>query len=150
MSKSQSKFSQQFAKYVCEGDSISCKAGKFTATATIYRDDCTDSPDQRQDGFWPSCNPKDAGYVLPENYESEQAKAKEVMRAWNADEWFYCGVAVTIERAGIVLTGRYDNALWGVDCNYPGADNSYLCDVANELLGEALEQAEAKMQELAQ
>lgn len=33
-------------------------------------------------------------------------------------------------------------SLWGVEANYPDTDNSYLCEVANELLPEALARAE--------
>jgi len=29
-------------------------------------------------------------------------------------------------------------SLWGIDCNYPGADNLYLSECADDLLGEAL------------
>lgn len=141
-------FTKQFGSYVCEGDSITCTVGKFTATARIYHDDCIDKPDERDDGFWPSQDKNAAGYVLPENYETEMAKAKEVMRAWLADEWHYSGVVVTVECEGVQLVDEYDVALWGVERNYPGSDNSYLLEVANELLPEALERAESKLAEL--
>src|SRR4051812_45865317 len=44
----------------------------------------------------------------------------EVLKAWCNDEWWYVGVAVTVAKAGIPLTGKYDHALWGVEANYPG------------------------------
>jgi hypothetical protein len=141
-------FTQSFDRFVCEGDKITCTVGRFTATATIYRDDCGDMPDQRDDGFWPSRDPKAAGYVLPENFEAEHAKAERIMAAWKNDEWFYCGVAVTVVCEGVSLIARYDSALWGVECNYPDSDNAYLGEVANELLGEAIEQAKAKLAKL--
>lgn len=69
----------------------------------------------------------------------------EVLKAWCDDEWRYVGVAVTVSREGVRLTGNFDHALWGVDCNYPGSDNSYLTEVANEQLPEALAAARAKV-----
>lgn len=158
MRKSQSnQFRKHFSKFVCEGDYITAYLpGDFVATARIVRDDCSDTPPQRDDGFWPSQDPKAAGYIGAKSqrtFERQMAKAKEVLRAWEADEWFYCGVCVTIAKEGVQLTGQYDNALWGVDCNYPGRSrfrpNSYLRCVANELLGEALDQAKAKLEQLA-
>lgn len=144
-------FSQKFSAFVCEGDSITCEVGKFTARATIYRDDCTDTPEERQDGYWPSLDPDNAGYIGPKSKSTlarHTAKAQAVLDAWNRDEWFYCGVAVTIMLDGIPLTGRYDHALWGIECNYPGSDNDYLRVVANEHLDEALEAARAKLAKL--
>ncbi len=138
-------FTKQFDRYVCEGDSITCEVGKFTATARIYRDDSGDSPDQRDDGFWPSRDPESAGYVDPDKFDDEYAKAEKVMAAWKNDQWFYCGVAVTVECEGVQLTRQYDSALWGIECNYPDSDNAYLGEVANELLGEAIESAKAKL-----
>jgi hypothetical protein len=141
-------FTKGFSAYACMGDTITCEVDGVNATATIYRDDCSDRPDQRDDGFWPSRDPKAAGYVLPENFDAEHTKAERVMKAWKNDEWFYCGVAVTVEKNGVQLTKRYDNALWGVECNYPDSDNEYLLVVANELLPEALEEAKGVIAKL--
>lgn len=47
----------------------------------ITRDDCGDRPDERDDGFWPSHDKDACGYVLPENFDAEQARAVERMRA---------------------------------------------------------------------
>jgi len=141
-------FTKPFDKYACVGDKITCEVDGFAATATVYRDDYSDAPDKHDDGFWPSNDPKAAGYVLPENYDDEFLKALRVMQAWKDDRWFYCGVAVTVERADIALNGKYANALWGIDCNYPGSDNAYLSEVANELLSEALDAAKASVGKL--
>lgn len=76
------------------------------------------------------------------------------MQAWINDEWWYCGIAVEVRKCGVALTGQYDNALWGIDANYPPPSykgrptNWYLREVANELLGEALPAARAKLVEL--
>ena len=40
-------FTQKFIYDVCEGDSISCTVDGFDCRATLYRDDCGDSPDER-------------------------------------------------------------------------------------------------------
>lgn len=141
-------FTQSFGKFVCDGDKITCLVDRFTATATVYRDESGDTPEQRDEGFWPSRDPNAAGYVLPKNFKAEMARAKRVLAAWEADQWFYCGVAVTVECEGITLLGQYDCALWGIECNYPDSDNAYLGEVANELLGEAIEQAKAKIAKL--
>jgi len=71
-----------------------------------------------------------------------------VLKAWCDDEWCWCGVAVTVFKAGVQLTGKYDAALWGIEMNYPDSDNSYLSEVASELADEALEQARAKLSTL--
>ncbi len=144
-------FTQGFNSYACEGDSISCEVAGFTLTATIYRDDNGDSPEERYDGFWPSIDPKSAGYIGQKSTATlrrHMAKAKAILEAWERDDWFYVGVAVTVSRSGICLTGKYGNALWGVECNYPESDNSYLMVVANELAPEALSEAKAKLAEL--
>lgn len=138
-------FTTGFGLFVMEGDSITCDVGRFKATARVYRDDSNDKPDERDDGFWPSRNKDAAGYVNPAKFDEEQAKAERVMAAWKNDEWFYCGVVVTVECEGVQLTGQYGNALWGVECNYPDGNNDYLRTVANELLDEAIEAAKAKL-----
>jgi len=63
------------------------------------------------------------------------------MAAWKNDDWFYCGVILSVALEGITLD-RFAASLWGIEANYPDSDNSYLSEVANELLSEAL--AEAK------
>lgn len=145
-------FKQQFKSYVCEGDSIACEVDGMECRATIYRDEVVDTPEERNDGFWPSLDPKSAGYIGPKSKRSlarHMAKAQAVMDAWKRDEWWYCGVAVTVSKNDVQLTHKYGSALWGVECNYPGADNSYLCVVANEMLGEALEEARGTLAKLA-
>jgi hypothetical protein len=72
----------------------------------------------------------------------------KVLKAWCNDEWHYVGVSVTVSRNDVQLIGDYEHALWGIDANYPGSDNSYLRDVANEYAEEALEAARVKLAEL--
>ena len=138
-------FPHGFASRVLEGDTITLEHEGLVIRARVYRDDDTSKPDKRGDGFWPSQDPANPGYVLPENYESEMAKAKRAMSTFKRGEWFYCGIAVTVWKDGkTCLTGPYDAALWGIECNYPDSDNAYLTEVANELIGEALSAAKIK------
>lgn len=135
-------FTKTFGLHAIVGDSISCDVEGFTITARIERDDDGRTPFERMDGFWPSKDKDAAGYVLPENYEAEMIKAQRIYNAWLQDEWFYCGVVLSVSRAGITL--EEDAAsLWGIECNYPGSDNGYLTVTANDLLAEALAEGKA-------
>jgi hypothetical protein len=147
-------FTKQFDRYTCDGDTITCTVDGYDCTATIYRDDSSDAPDERQDGFWPSLDPKDAGYIgdkTQAQLTAEKRKASHIMNTWKKDEWWYVGVAVTVSKNGIQLTGDYDHAVWGIECNYPYGGkvrNNYLRDVANEELDEALEAAKLAVKSL--
>ena len=135
-------FTERFRPFVCPGDVISCEAGPFTVLAQVVIDDCQDSPDQRQDGFWPSLYIGAPGFIGPGNnfrqrFAEAQASAEAVMESWRQGDWFYCGIvlSVTLEDVDLVRTAA---ALFGIEANYPGTDNSYLTDVANELLPESM------------
>ena len=145
-------FRERFDPYVCEGDSIACEIDGFRITARIVRDDCPDRPDQRQDGFWPSLYINDPGFIGPGNNFRErlakaQAEAEAVMEAWRRDEWFYCGIVLAIECEGVELE-PHAASLWGIEANYPGSDNAYLSEVADELLLEALAAGRAALKRL--
>lgn len=149
-------FAKDFDRYVCADDTIECEVDGFTLIARIYFDDDSSAPDERQDGFWPSLDPNDAGYIGAKSKSTlarHMARANAVMEAWRNDEWFYCGVAVTAWKDDVQLTGEYDHALWGVECNYPstrkGNPNVYLREVANEYVTEVLEAAKATVAKLA-
>lgn len=138
-------FKQAFKSFACEGDTITASIEGFDIKARIVRDDADDKPEERDCGFWPSREKTAAGYVAPENFEAEKAKAERVMKAWENDEWFYCGIVLSVSRharfgnATIeVDLAPHAAALWGIECNYPDSDNSYLTEVANDLLPEAL------------
>lgn len=68
----------------------------------------------------------------------------QAMRAWCNDEWRYVGVVVAVYQGepeeGAELASE---SLWGIDCNHPNGDNSYLAEVANDLLSQAMPQAVA-------
>lgn len=142
---------QQFSfdSVVFEGDASTIERDGFTLTATVYRDDCNDRPDQNDDGFWPSRNPDDAGYLgdghTNKQYVDAQAKAQERMAAWERGDWFYVGVDVVVSKAGVDLTEKYAHALWGIesDCG------SHVADCAEDFTQEAIDDAKAKLAELA-
>lgn len=125
-------FTKGFDDYVCEGDTISCTVEGFDITAQIVRDDDYNIDDD--DGHNPDpkvtgCNPR------------QQKKILAARKAWQNDEWFYCGVSLSVSRAGIELA-EHAASLWGIECNYPSRrkhPNTHLTEVANELLPEALE-----------
>jgi hypothetical protein len=146
-------FTQRFQTFVCEGDSLTCEAAGFEITARIVRDDCTDAPDERQDGFWPSLYKDAPGFIGPgnnfrERFAQAQATAEAVMEAWRKDEWFYCGIVLSVAFEGVTLDA-HAASLWGIEANYPDSDNAYLTDVANELLPEALDIGRAVVTKLA-
>ncbi|MEE9271655.1 MAG: hypothetical protein V3U57_00020 [Robiginitomaculum sp.] len=146
------EFAEQFLPYVCLGDSISVDVGDYTITARIAHDDTVDKPDERQDGFWPSLDPKAAGFIRAGNgwrkrFEEQQAKAESVMAVWLNDEWFYCGIILSVTIDETELTD-HAASLWGIEANYPDSDNAYLSQVANELLSEALDAAKAERKRL--
>jgi len=141
-------FAVKFDSFVCEGDSLTCEAQGFTVTARLVRDDCKDAPDQRQDGFWPSLYKDAAGFIgagngWRERFDAAQARAEAVMEAWRKDEWFYCGIVLSVSLEGVILDD-HAASLWGIEANYPDSDNAYLSEVANELLPEALDAAKAE------
>lgn len=74
----------------------------------------------------------------------------QALRAWCNDEWLWCGIVITATVDDCPLAS---DSLWGIDCNYPGSDNSYLLEIANELLetvhGEAIAAARAMSERLA-
>jgi hypothetical protein len=141
-------FTKAFDNFVCEGDCITCEAEGFTITARIVRDDCGDAPDQRQDGFWPSLYKDAAGFIGPGNgwrarFDAAQARAEAVMAAWKADDWFYCGIVLSVSFEGVEIDD-HAASLWGIEANYPDSDNAYLTEVAGELLPDALTAAKAE------
>lgn len=111
----------KFDEFACVGDSITWQAEGFTLRAHLEHD----------------------GDTKPTDFDCYSA---DDTAAWDRDEWQYVGVIVTASKAGVDLG---DASLWGVDMNFPGSDNSYLATVAEELQGEAIEAARAKLAELA-
>lgn len=146
-------FTERFSDFVCPGDVITCETDGFTVSARIIPDDCPDAPDQRQDGFWPSLYRDAPGFIGPgnnfrERFAEAQAKAEAVMAGWRRGDWFYCGIILSVRLEEIELA-PHGASLWGVEANYPGTDNSWLTEVASELLPEAIAVARAALARLA-
>ena len=72
---------------------------------------------------------------------------EEQIKQWKNDNWFYCGVILSVYKAGVCLSANA-TSLWGIACNFPNASNSYLSDVVMDLETEALQEAEAVLQKL--
>lgn len=147
------RFTQGFPSYVCPGDSITCEAGPFTVLAQIVTDDCLDAPDQRQDGFWPSLYADAPEFIGPgpnhrQRFAEAQAKAEAVMEGWRKGDWFFCGIVLSVSLEGVDLAS-HTASLWGIYANYPGTDNSYLTEIANELLPESIAVARETLARLA-
>lgn len=153
MQKLNVKLEQKFGDgggYVCDGDTVNAYVNGIRFEARIERDDISDRPDERDDGFWPSKDPNAAGYVDPAKYKSAMARAKQVMAAWENDEWWYVGVVISAH-VGEVCLDNHLGSLWGIECNYPPKpgsrlgknklDNSYLNEIAVELIEENFESA---------
>lgn len=126
------QFTEKFDKYVCVGDTITCSFDGFDITARIeydtdyhIDDDDCHNPDQSVTG----CN------------DEQQERLLAARESWFGNDWFYCGVVLSVSKNGVVLDD-HAGSLWGIECNYPESNNSYLTEVANELLPEALETAE--------
>lgn len=104
-------------------------------------DDSADRPDQMQDGFWPSQDPEDAGYVEPDKFEEAQELAQTRMAEFDAGDWGYVGVIARAHIAvpiggGSFCTYTLDSpGLWGVESDSP----EYLAEVFEEQKAELLE-----------
>jgi hypothetical protein len=122
-------------------DHGSCRFYDMAEAVKIAKRDGWGTPDGRQDG-------ERAGAYAARAAAHDFA----VLKAWSGDEWQYVGVAVQAfdPATGLALTGEFSNALWGVEANYPGADNAYLVEVANELASEVVTEARASLTKLAQ
>lgn len=105
------KFTDQFDKYVCVGDSIRLDISEKVSVVARLEFDQETRPE-----------------------DSDCYDAKDVKR-WKNEEWFYGGVVLSIQYEGHTVRDHVAS-LWGIDCNY-GQDNDYLAEVANDLLAES-------------
>ena len=127
MANFQNRFKTAFDSYACIGDTIETKEiNGITYTARIVFDESYHIDDD-------DCHTLE----LAETTEIEE-KLLQARQAWFDNEWFYCGIVLSAETTD-GWTKDHIVSLWGIECNYPEGDNSYLTDVANELLDEILE-----------
>ena len=117
----------KFSNYIVIGDYVEYTPAEnnpreFVIRATVA-EDCDSSPSEY------------------ECYSEEETKQ------WKRDIWFFCGVVLSVYKAGVCLTNNAAS-LWGIECNFPGTSNDYLLDVIKELELEALKEGESVLQKL--
>jgi hypothetical protein len=122
------RFSSSFDEYVCEGDTITAEIDGFTVIARIERDEDSHIDDD--------CHDTDQDVTGCD--DEQQAKLLSARKAWQNDEWFYCGIVLSVSRRGVMLD-EHASSLWSIEANYPESNNGYLTEVANELIEEAIE-----------
>lgn len=120
------EFKQAFGDYVCAGDSIEVEHEGITYTARIVFDEEAHIDD----------DDVHAAQEVTGADDETHAQIVAAREAWARNEWFYAGVVISASKAGVVLD-EHAASLWTVECNYPGSDNAYLTEVANELLEDA-------------
>ena len=137
-------FTKPFDRYVCNGDSIQCEAEGFTITARIVYDEHARIDDT-------DCYPEEfSTEIFGEDTPEHRAHFETALAArdaWLRDEWFFCGIVLSVARNGVTLD-KHAASVWALEANFPGSDNAYLLEVANELLPEALEAAKATLAKL--
>ena len=121
-------FTEKFDSYVCIGDTITCEVEGFTLVAQIEHDTYTRIDDDDCHNIDQEVTGCDA---------AQQKKLIEARKAYFADDWFYCGVVISVSRNGVDIS-EHAASLWGIECNYPGSNNAYLSEVASELIDDAL------------
>ena len=128
-------FETAFDSYACPCDTITGALAGYDLTARIERDDVahvddddTHNPNQSVTG----CT------------DDQQKKLLAARRAWFDGQWFYCGIVLSVSRNGVLIDNQAAS-LWGIECNYPGSDNTYLLDAANELVAEAVARANTEL-----
>lgn len=67
----------------------------------------------------------------------------QFLRSWCNDEWHYVGVILSVEKNGVELD-RHAASCWGVEDN----DSSYLQQIAEEMVDEAVAVGRAVMSKL--
>lgn len=133
----------QFNRYVCPGDSVRCEVDGFRVVATIESDNHShidDNDCHNEDQSVTGCNDEQFSRLLT------------ARTAWFNDEWFYCGVVLSVY-FGEHLIDDHAASLWRIEANYPASDgndnpNSYLAEVANEMLDEAVESGKSQLEKI--
>lgn len=112
----------KFAKFALIGDTIKWDKAGFSFTATLKNDDVTSVTDY-------------------------DCYTRKDVADWKNDKWFYVGVVLSVSKNGIEIL-NHASSLWGLECNFPGSDNSYLSEVAQDMESEALDCAIIRRQEM--
>lgn len=101
------EFREKFDRYVCEGDTITAKCGKFTVKARIVRDEDSGPPWENCDGHGPvsEWRPKDSkrpGEVVLHEYRGSCRfyDWQDAMKLAKRDGWGFLPHKLTIEKDG--------------------------------------------------
>lgn len=87
-------------------------------------DDSINSPDERDEGFWPSQDPDSPGYVgevSAEEFADHMAKAESLMERFQSGEWEYVGVLAAAHLLIPIGGGSFrimkleSAGLWGIE-----------------------------------
>lgn len=108
----------KFDRYVCPGDTVQWSIEGFDISARVEFD----------------------GDTKPTDFD---CYSKSEIAAWKNEEWFFCGIVLSVSRNGVELSDHVAS-LWGVECNFPPRrknPNTYLSEVCAELQSEAIETA---------
>jgi hypothetical protein len=85
-------FTEKFDSYVCTGDTITCDVEGFTLVARIEHD-----ADARIDDD--DCHNVDQEVTGCD--DAQQKKLLAAREAYFSDDWFYCGVVISVSRNGV-------------------------------------------------
>jgi hypothetical protein len=135
METTTNRYNRAFKSYACEGDTVATETEGFTVTARIERDTdyrIDDDDSHNIDQSVTGCD------------DEQQKELLATRKAWFNDEWFFCGIILSISKNGILLDNSAAS-LWSVECNYPNTKNEYPTEVANDLLEEAIEQGKQSL-----
>jgi hypothetical protein len=77
--------------------------------------------------------------------EDVDCLSEDQIRAWQNNEWWFVGVQIDVYYKDILL-GTNVGSLWGIE--YDGCDDTYINEIAWELIMEAEDEAWALLDEL--
>ncbi len=133
------RFDKPFGAYVCHGDKITVDHEGLRFTARIEHDSFAGIDDD-------DCH--NTNQTITGCNAEQQKRLLAAREAWKRDEWFYCGITLHARHKSTGATWDDLGSLWRIEANYPQGDNTYLTEVANELLANAVEQVRDKIHEL--
>ena len=109
-------------------------------------DDNQEAPDKNCDGYWPSLNPNDAGYIgenPKKSFDQQMEEARQRLRDWELGRWNYIGVYAVAQIhdhcGGCITTYTLESSgLWGIESD----NDDYIqevfkeqCDELRDVLG---------------
>jgi hypothetical protein len=63
----------------------------------VTTEDYSLTPEQHDEGFWPSLDKDDPGYVEPQHFSSALSEAKIRRMAFDSNQWHYIDIAIIAE-----------------------------------------------------